>query len=136
MSFYVCVYLFWGGLSLIDSKKKTFLINTLRRASFRWKPKGEAEKKFKVPIGEFKTGRIKYGYKCAKCGEINKKKDTNTDHIIPVVPLEGWDSLDGFADRLLCDEDGYQVLCVPCHDTKTAWEKSERLKFRKLKKNA
>ena len=115
----------------MDSKLKSFLINTLRRASFRWRPRGEAEKLARVQIGEFSTGRAKFGYKCAKCGIVGKKKDTNTDHIEPVVAITGWDSLDGFAERMFCDTEGYQILCLSCHDEKTFNEKEERKRLRK-----
>lgn len=116
---------------MIDTKLKNFVINTLRRASFRWKPRGESEKKFKIQIGEFKTGRPKYGYYCAICGEINKKKDTSTDHIDPVIPVEGFSGFDDYIERLFCDESNFQVICKECHNTKTKSETQARKEYRK-----
>lgn len=53
------------------------------------------------------------------------------DHISPVVdPAVGWVSLDVFADRLLCDESGYQCICVTCHDAKTKGENQIRKQTR------
>ncbi len=111
----------------MDNKLKYFIINTLRRASFRWKPRGEAEKKFRVPNGTFKNGKTKYGYQCAHCNEIFMKKDVCTDHIIPVVGEEGFTTFDEYIERMFCDADGFQVLCSSCHDEKTAIEKERRI---------
>jgi 5-methylcytosine-specific restriction endonuclease McrA len=119
---------------LIDTKLKNFIINILRRASYKWKPRGEARKRCRVKIGEYKTGRAKYGYKCEHCGFIGKSKELQADHINPVVPLSGWDSFDGFIERMFCDEKGFQMLCVTCHDKKTEEEKEERKRLRGLKK--
>lgn len=50
------------------------------------------------------------------------------DHIEPVVPESGWDSWDGYIERLFCNEDGYQVICKSCHKKKTASENFHRSK--------
>jgi 5-methylcytosine-specific restriction endonuclease McrA len=119
----------------MDNKKlKNFIINILRRASFSWKPRGEAKKRFRVPNGTFKNGNPKFGYQCAKCKETFMSKDVLMDHIDPVVPLEGWDNFDGFIERMFCDESNFQCMCKECHDQKTKWEKGERVKHRKLQK--
>jgi cytochrome c553 len=53
------------------------------------------------------------------------------DHIHPVVdPAVGWVSLDMFADRLLCDESGFQAICLECHDVKTKGENQIRKQTR------
>ena len=116
----------------MDKRLKNWVINVLRRASFKWKARGEAEKKFRVPNGKFKTGRIKYGYKCNKCKQIFKKKDTVTDHTDPVIPMEGFSSFDDYIPRLFCEEHNFQVLCGPCHDVKTTKEKEFRARYRKI----
>ena len=118
----------------MDTKLKAFIINTLRRASFRWKPRGEAKKKYKVKVGEYKTGRAKYGYKCAKCEGIFKSGEVKMDHIDPAVPLDGWQGFDIFIERMFCEESGFQCLCAECHDAKTAIEREERKRFKELKK--
>lgn len=118
----------------MDTKLKNFIINTLRRASFRWKPRGESKKRYKVKVGEFKTGRAKYGYKCAHCEGVFKSGEVKMDHIDPVVALTGWENFDVFIERMFCDEDGFQCLCPECHDKKTSEEKEIRKKHRKEKK--
>ena len=119
----------------MDTKLKNFIINTLRRASFRWKPRGEAKKKYKVKIGEYKTGRAKYGYECAACGVVSKSGEVKMDHIDPAVPLDGWQGFDIFIERMFCDEEGFQCLCEGCHDEKTGIEREERKRHRELKKS-
>ena len=119
----------------MDTKLKAFIINTLRRASFRHKPRGEAKKKAKVKVGEYSTGRAKYGYKCVACEEVFKSGDVKVDHIDPVVdPKKGWQNFDVYIERMFCDEDKMQVLCKGCHDEKTGIEREERKKYRELKK--
>ena len=119
---------------MIDTKLKNFIINTLRRASFRWKPRGESKKKYKVKVGEYKTGRAKYGYSCAACKEVFKSGEIKMDHIDPAVPLDGWQGFDIFIERMFCEESGFQALCKGCHDEKTGIEREERKRFRELKK--
>ncbi len=118
----------------MDTKLKNFIINTLRRASFRWKPRGEAKKRYKVKVGEYSTGRAKYEYKCAECDGTFKSGDIKIDHIDPAVPLEGWQGFDIFIERMFCDESGFQCLCKGCHDEKTGIEREERKKNRELQK--
>jgi hypothetical protein len=93
---------------------KSFVIASLRRASYRYPPREEARRKAKVDRNQ---------YKCASCGNIFKRKDTKIDHIAAVVdPKMGWVSFDSFIDRLFCPVDGFQVLCKEDHDKKTKEE--------------
>lgn len=72
-------------------------------------------------------------YKCNICQQIFSKKETQLDHVVPVVnPETGWTTFDDFVERLFCYEAGYQVLCVQCHNNKTQLENVER---REVKKN-
>ena len=121
---------------MIDTKLKNFIINTLRRASFRWKPRAEAKKRYKVKVGEYSTGRAKYGYRCAKCDEVFKSGEVKMDHTHAVVnPVTGFIGFDDFVERMFCGEDKFSCLCPGCHDEKTSVEKDYRVKFRELKKN-
>lgn len=117
-----------------DKKLKSFAISLLRRGTFKWKPRAEAKKRYKVQDGEFSTGRPKYKYRCAICEELFMSKDVKMDHIETVIPLSGWVSFDSFITRMYCGEENYQCLCTECHDTKTAEERAERVRLRKEKK--
>jgi len=60
------------------------------------------------------------------------------DHKEPVVPLDQTGkeiSWDVYYERMFCPEDNYQGLCLqPCHQTKTAAEKKQRLAHKYGKK--
>ena len=71
-----------------DSRFRAWIISNLRRMSFKWPQKNAVKKAAKVKVGEFKTGRDKFGYQCNICKEIFKAKDTVVDHILPVINPE------------------------------------------------
>jgi hypothetical protein len=50
------------------------------------------------------------------------------DHITPIVPVTGFDTWDNTIDRLFCEIEGLQALCVDCHAVKTKEENEERRK--------
>ena len=68
---------------------KSFVIATLRRSSYRWRPREDARRLARV-------GRNQYT--CKICNNVFTRKETKVDHIIPVVPLSGWISFDNFID--------------------------------------
>jgi len=113
----------------MDAYKKTWVINALRRASYKWRGRWEAEKEYKL------AGRNQY--KCAMCpeGTIHPKKNTQMDHIIPVVdPEKGFTTLDEYADRLLVYKEGWQRLCLEHHAAKTLAENGVRKETKKTSK--
>lgn len=98
----------------MDSKKRQFVINVLRRAGYKWSPRWIAEKRSKLAHNT---------YYCESCGIISGKKGTQIDHRIPVVdPLVGFNGFDDYIDRLFCDSDNLQRLCISCHEEKSAGE--------------
>lgn len=105
---------------------KSFIIATLRRASYRWPARNEA----------LRAARIERGlYQCAFCKQVFKKADIKLDHIAPVIDIEkGFTTWDDFINRLFCEKEGYQVLCTLDHDAKTSIEKNLRVQYRKDKK--
>lgn len=101
--------------------KKTWIMSTLRRASYRWPPRNEAEKLARVERGL---------YKCAMCEGLFRAKEYAIDHIVPVISIkDGFTTWDDVFDTLLCDVDGFQILCHPCHDQKTAIEDTMRANY-------
>jgi 5-methylcytosine-specific restriction endonuclease McrA len=103
---------------------KQWLKGRLRRLSYMHPERTEALKIARV-------GRNQY--KCKKCLRLFTRKEIRIDHIIPIVPVSGWDTWDGLINRLFCSREGLQILCNPCHKIKT---KKENTKRRELKKNA
>ena len=124
----------------MESKLRKFVVEVLRRASFKWKPKSAAKQAAREQVGAHSTGRAKYEYRCRHCGDLFKSKDVQVDHIDPVVPLDGFESglefdLNEYVLRLYCEKDGFQVLCKPCHSKKSKKENVIRRKNKVLKED-
>lgn len=73
-----------------------------------------------------KSGRLAKFYKCNNCKEDFPAKEIEVNHILPVVPVTGFDSWDGIIDRMFCEKQGLEVLCKPCHKHVTKQENIER----------
>ena len=94
----------------------SFIRSTLRRAWTRWPPRYQALNDAKRTV----TGkRHKYEYKCSSCKKWFKQKEIQTDHIEEVGTLKDYEDLPGFVQRLFVSKDKIQVMCKPCHNTKT-----------------
>ena len=107
---------------MID-KLKTFLIQNLRRISYRWPERGSALRKARISRGL---------YLCNHCKGQFKSKEINVDHVIPIIdPVMGWVNIEIYIERMFCNEDGFQVLCKNCHDVKSEAENSVRRDVRK-----
>lgn len=103
--------------------KKAFLINALRRASYRWPSRYKALKRCHIGRNE---------YYCESCGIVTSRKEIALDHVKPVIdPAKGWEDLDVYADRMLTDDEyGFQCLCHSCHDDKSRQENNIRKQTR------
>lgn len=102
----------------------------LRAGSRRWPPKYTtlAEAKTEKKINH-KTGRLAQMYLCATCCEEWSAKDVQVDHIDPIIPHTGFTTWDMYIERLFCDKDNMQVLCLTCHKLKTLEEKELRKQY-------
>ena len=107
-----------------EQERKDFCIATLRRASYRWSSRTQALGRARISRGL---------YVCESCKIQTKKSDIQLDHILSVIPLEGWQSWDSFIERLFCDASGYSVLCKTCHSAKTMQENHIRRENKKKK---
>lgn len=94
-----------------------YIINVLRRASYRLRSRTQALDKARVHYGK---------YKCAKCEQIFERQKIQVDHIDPVVPISGFTTWDEYIARLFCGPEGLQILCKPCHKQKSVAENKER----------
>lgn len=113
-----------------EGRKRSFITSALRGAFRRYPAKFEALALAGVGSKpNKKTGRWAKHYRCAACGGEFIGTDVNVDHVVPVVDVEqGFISWDVFIDRLFCDTQNLQVLCEPCHNLKSAEERSARCK--------
>ena len=78
----------------MDKIKQQLIMKSLRRASYEWRPREDARKRAKVSHGK---------YTCKACTEIFWRRETELDHIEPVIPIGGFDTWDGVITRLFCD---------------------------------
>lgn len=118
---------------------KTRLIPVIRNVHRFWEGKKEAKNaaKVKVEIGKFKNGNPKFKnhFKCASCEQLFLEEDVQVDHIDPVIDIDlGWQGWDVFIERMFVSADKYQILCKPCHDIKSEFEKEYRKDKKKLDK--
>lgn len=105
---------------------KSFIISTLRRATYRFAPRYNTMNKARVERGK---------YLCALCKQVVPRKLTKLDHICPVVdPKKGWISWDVYIERMFVEESGWQLICKECHSAKSKKENEQRKKYRKKRK--
>lgn len=109
-----------------EQELRSFVKNTLRRASLKWKYRSEA----------LKLARKERGlYECAMCKNLCKNGQYILDHILPVVPITGSDiTIEQWIRGLLVKAEEFQVLCKVCSDAKTAIEDKMRAKANQKKK--
>ncbi len=105
---------------------KSFIIQLLRRGTYKWPPRTEAMRLARVERGK---------YNCAMCSELFGPKAIKVDHIKPVVDVTtGFQTWDIYIARMYPeDPKEFQILCIECHDSKTAVERELRKKYRVLK---
>jgi len=105
--------------------RKSWIIAALRRASYRYPPRNQAKIASRRARGE---------YECSQCHGLFGPKEIQLDHIVPVIPIEGFTGWDTYVERLFCELEGYQVLCKDCHSTKTIEENKKRKEIKDLTK--
>jgi len=104
--------------TLSESGFWSFIRSTLRQKSRWWKPIAQCKKNARRAY-KGKNKRQKWEYQCNKCNKWFPDKKINVDHIIPAGTLKCANDLPGFVERLFCEVEGLQVLCIDCHDEKT-----------------
>ena len=101
-----------------------FIRSALRQKSRWWKPiafaKNAARRVYKGT-----NRRQKFEYQCNHCKKWFPEKEIDVDHIVPAGTLKTAADLPGFVERLFCEVDNLQVLCVDCHAVKTEKEKEQ-----------
>ncbi len=118
-----------------DARKKSFIVGLLRSGMRRWAPK-------QTCIRNARTRRGYYRCECCKeevpaslpplSGRKRRRKNILADHIAPIVDPEfGWDSYDEWIKRGFVELDGFQALCLKCHDIKSKDERAIRVATRK-----
>lgn len=110
-----------------EARFNSFIKSALRSASQRWPPKYRVLSRACVGTKTNpRTGRLAKHYLCQSCKNEFVAKDVEVNHIIPVIPISGFDDWGKTIERLFCEEDGLEVLCKPCHKSLTKQENEER----------
>ena len=110
-----------------EARYISFIKSALRSASQRWPPRYRTlSSAFVGKRINPASGRIAGFYKCNSCANAFVMKDVEVNHIVPVVPITGFDSWDNIINRLFCEQEGLEVLCKPCHKRITKQENLER----------
>lgn len=110
-----------------QAKFNSFIKSALRSASVRWPPRFQKVKE--ASVGKkinIASGRMAEHFTCNKCKQEFPRKEVEANHIIPVVPVSGFDNWDGVISRMYCEKDGFEVLCKPCHKLVTKEENEQR----------
>lgn len=115
----------FNGGAWTAARFNSFVKSALRAASRRWPPKYEClSEACTGPQINVKTGRVAKHYKCNECLLAFPAKDVQVDHISPLIdPSKGFTSWDEVINNMFCEKENLQVLCKPCHLSKTAVEK-------------
>lgn len=98
----------------------TFIRSALRQAWNKYPVKYQALKQAEVgkQVNQ-KTGRLAKHYRCNICQQHFPAKEVQVDHIVDVGTLKDYPDLPVFVDRLFCGVEDLQVVCKPCHQSKT-----------------
>ena len=115
-----------NGRRWTEARFRSFVISAIRKATMRWGPKNDAKKAARYPdkLPNPETGRLVFHSICDGCGNVVPETTSRVDHIDPIVdPAVGFVSWDMYIERTLVEENGFQVLCTPCHDAKTKQER-------------
>lgn len=114
-----------AGETWTESRYWTFIRSALRQAWSKYPVKYQVLNDNRRPF----TGtdkRTKWEYQCAECKEWFKSKEVQVDHIESAGSLKSYEDLPDFVRRLFCEADNLQVMCKPCHKTKTQEERKRR----------
>jgi 5-methylcytosine-specific restriction endonuclease McrA len=109
-----------GAGTLTEAQYWGKIRSGLRRAFRFWPPITNAKNEARRPVKN--KGRQKWEYQCNHCKQWFKGDEVEVDHIVPCGSLKSAEDLVPFLERLTT-EDGFQVLCKPCHKVKTEEEK-------------
>ncbi|AUR96960.1 hypothetical protein NVP1253O_27 [Vibrio phage 1.253.O._10N.286.45.B12] len=107
-----------------EARFNSFIKGALRGATRKWAPIQDC----------LKNARTRRGfYLCAECKQevpatvkvgTKRKKNAIVDHIVPIVdPAVGFTNWHDCVERMFCEEDNLQVMCLDCHLVKCQEEK-------------
>lgn len=121
-----------NGGTMTESQFWGRIRGALRKTFAAWVPMQIAMKAARRPSQRADRPLLKWEYRCALCGAwfplkeegADGEKLIQVDHITPAGSLRSFDDLPGWIARLT-EEDPvkFQIVCRPCHQTKTNAER-------------
>lgn len=116
----------YNGGKWTEARFNSFIKSLLRSGSRKWEPRYTVLNK--AYVGQKinpSSGRLCKHYECQCCKKHFPSKMVQVDHIEPVIdPITGFTTWDEVISRMFCEEDNFQVLCIPCHTEKSNKEKA------------
>lgn len=107
-----------AGLTMTEAQFWGFIRSNLRLMSRKWAPRKHVLLACRRP-NQSDNKRLKFEHQCSECLQWFPQKNVEVDHVIPTGSLLSFEDLPGFVERLLCEADGFVVLCEQCHRIKT-----------------
>lgn len=105
--------------TLTESMFWSKIRSALRQTFQYWKPMQQALENASRP-SQSKNKALKKEYLCKECVDWFPRKSVHIDHIEECGSLRSFDDIQGFIERLTIEDvNGFQVLCKPCHLTKS-----------------
>lgn len=117
-----------NGRQWTEARFFGFLRTGLRQMSVRWHPRRlamDSARREAKPEEKLHPNQ-RFVYECASCHKWLSAKQVEVDHIDAIGSLKKFDDLPGFCERLFCEVDGFQVLCVSCNEAKKHVDKANR----------
>ncbi len=111
-----------------EAEFSSFILSALRSATRYWKPKMVKLEEGRRP-NESDNKRLKWENNCEECGGWFPEKQIEVDHIVPCGGISGPDWLDKIKPwiiRAFVEIEGFQRLCLTCHNRKTQAEKVKK----------
>lgn len=120
---------------MTEAMFRSWVRSQLRKLSQKWKPLYSSKKNKRLEATDIDrerwSDRIKYVWECEECKDRVPDSLICVDHIVPCGSLRDIEKDAGpFLLRMLCEEDGFQMLCKKCHKVKTMEEKAEAKRLR------
>ena len=123
-----------GRFSHIISERDDLIMRAVMRYVWpMWSGRKEALARAAYYVTE--GHRRRRYWKCEKCGKKELETDQRqVDHIFPRTPVTGFDNINSWLERTLCDAEDLAILCLDCHKAKSAEEAGQRAEVRKAEK--
>jgi hypothetical protein len=102
-----------------EKHRFNYVKNALRIATYKWPYFHMAMSRQRLERGL---------YQCESCKGSFGPKEINRDHVEPVIAVTGWVNWEEYIKRLFVKSEGIQILCIACHENKTATENIMRVK--------